>query len=104
MKKKHTAMVHKSGKLFTADDVGRYVGAVAEEFRGYVKAVAEQYRGLNKRLDHVETTLNSHTEMIGQIMSDVQEMKNDLKQKVDRTEFARLEKRVVMLERARPHS
>lgn len=52
-----------------------------------------------KTLDRYSETLDSHTQMIGQILMDLAEVKHDLKHKVDRQEFARLEKRVIMLER-----
>ncbi len=77
--------------LHTNDDVKRYIGAVTEHFEHQVSAVAEQFGSVQQKLD-------SHTEMIGRLMIDVQEIKNDLKQKVNRDEFAHLEKRVLALE------
>lgn len=56
---------------------------------------------VNTRLDDHSKILDSHSEMIAQIMMDVTEIKNDLKQKVNRSEFEKLEKRVLMLERRR---
>ena len=99
------------------DDIKRYLGALAEDFQGRVSAISEQFLGLNTKLDEHSRKfesidakldehsrkLDSHTQMIGQLMVDVQEIKTDLKQKVDRSEFARLEKRVIILE-TRPHS
>ncbi len=89
-------------------DTQRYLGAIAEDFGERVSAIAEQFSGLNKKLDnHTKIldshthTLSSHTQMIGQLMVDVQEIKTDLKQKVDRSEFSRLEKRVIALETGR---
>ncbi len=86
----------------------RYIGAVTEDFQGRVSAVAEQFSGINKKLDahserfvKIENKLDVHTQMIGQLMVDVQEIKTDIKQKVDRSEFARLEKRVIALETGR---
>lgn len=104
---------------YSGNDVKRYVGAISEEFRGYVKAVAEQYGDVKRKLDtHSEkldshtkildshtVTLNSHTEMIAKMMEnieilkgDMSEVKNDLKQKIDRHEFVTLERRVRVLE------
>ncbi len=63
----------------------------------------EGLMGLNEKVEagfkKVNEKLDSHSEMIAQLMLDVAEIKNDLKQKVGRDEFARLEKRVLMLER-----
>ena len=76
---------------------------VLEDIRDQFKEFGEALIGMKvsheKRFDSMEKKLDSHTEMIGQIMIDVAEIKNDLKQKVGRDEFARLEKRVLMIER-----
>lgn len=92
-------------KSYSGDEVKRYLGSLSEDFQHKVSAIGEQFGGLNTKIDKINTkldehgrVLNSHTQMIGQLMTDVQEIKNDLKQKVDRTEFARLEKRVLAIE------
>ncbi len=97
----------------------RHMSALAEEFQHRTSAIAEQFGGLNKKIDVINVKLDehgrkldehgrildSHTQMIGKLMTDmtevkkdVQEIKTDLKQKVDRAEFARLEKRVIAIE------
>jgi hypothetical protein len=95
MKKQVTAKNLKSSKIddhmLAVGEVKRHMSALSEEFQGRVDAVVEQFSGINKKLD-------SHSEMIGRIMVDVQEIKSDMKQKIDRSEFSRLEKRVVILE------
>lgn len=60
---------------------------------------------MDERFDAVNETLNSHTEMIGKlatdmeiVKADVASIKFDLKRKVDYDEFSRLEKRVARLE------
>ena len=73
-------------------DFKRYVGAINEDFQHKTQFIAEQYLDINKKLD-------SHTEMVGQLLLDIAEIKNNLSQKIDRREFARLEKRVILLER-----
>lgn len=108
------------------DDIKRYLGALAEDFQGRVSAIAEQFSGISEKLDshtqmfgdinekleehsrilshhtqmfgEVNKKLDSHSQMIGQLMVDAQEIKIDLKQKVDRSEFVPLEKRVIALE------
>ena len=76
-------------------DVHRKLDQHSEILGDHSKVLGNHSRVLN---DHSKT-LSSHTEMIGQILTDLAEIKNDMKQKVDRQEFARLEKRVIMLER-----
>ena len=76
-------------------DVHRKLDQHSEILGDHSKVLGNHSRVLN---DHSKT-LSSHTEMIGQILTDLAEIKNDRKQKVDRQEFARLEKRVIMLER-----
>lgn len=106
VKKSPKKTVKKSvAKSYSGDEVKRYIGSLSEDFQHKVSAIGEQFGGLNKKIDGINVKLdehgkilNSHTQMIGQLMTDVQEIKNDLKQKVDRTEFARLEKRVLAIE------
>lgn len=114
--KKRTTKVKKESKIdaimrdnYTGDDVKRYIGAVTEEFRGHVSAVAEQFLGLNEKVDHLnekvdrlDTKLSSkidtHTEMIGRLMTDVEEIKIGMHEKVSRQEFNKLETRLFSLE------
>lgn len=104
------------------EEIKHYLGVLGEDFQDKIKVIAEQYFDIKETLDsHTKTLnshteildshtrmlsshteiLNSHTEMIGQLMTDVSEIKNDLKQKVSYIDFAKLEKRVVRLEMAR---
>ena len=99
---------------------------VLEDIRSQNKAFGEalalsreetktQFKEVNKVLDshtqildshtkvlasHTEI-LASHTEMIGGIMERLEEIKTELRQKVDYSDFAKLEKRVVRLEARR---
>ncbi len=72
-------------------DIKRYIGAVTEDFQHRVSAIAEQFSGLNEKLD-------THTEMIGRLMIDVEEIKVGMNEKVSRSEFNKLESRLVSLE------
>jgi hypothetical protein len=97
----------------------RNIGALSEDFQHKVSAIAEQFGsihadtketralvGAQEKLMNLHTlmlssqaeTLKAHTEMIGQLMEDVQEIKTDIKQRVDIQQFARLEKRVLAIE------
>ena len=42
--------------------------------------------------------LDSHSQMIARVMEDVEEIKSGMREKVDRSEFVKLEKRLVVLE------
>jgi hypothetical protein len=77
----------------------RRLGVMIEEVGGGVRKVAEQYGDIKR-------TLESHTEMIASVKTDleivkedVEFIKNSLKKKVDVDEFAALERRVALLER-----
>lgn len=110
----------KKKELFGTSEVKRYLGALSENFTHQVKGIAEQYTDLKKDISKINKTVESHTEMIGKILvdvtvvkedasvlkkdvsvikGDISLIKNDLKQKVDREEFALLERRVLMLEK-----
>ncbi len=104
----------------------RYMGAISEDFQHRVSAIAEQFLGLNDKIDIINEkldihssildkhssildehttqfscindTLDSHTEMIGRLMIDVEEIKVGMNEKVSRNEFNKLESRLVSLE------
>lgn len=87
------------------EDIKRYTGALSEEFQGRVKGVAEQFGGLNTKIDKLQDTVDSHTEMIGSLMTDVSTIKSNmeflkgaLKKKVDYDEFLALERRLSLVE------
>ena len=93
----------KNKKLTHSDDeVKRYLGALTEHYTDGQKAIGEQYIGLiehlDKRFNQVDQKLNSHTEMIGKIMIQLEEVKGELKQKVSYRDFTKLETRVAHLE------
>ena len=101
------------------EDIKRHIDVLKEDFDDKVQLISEQHSS-------IQTTLKSHTEMIGSMKEDIEVIKsdvtvmkvdmetvksdmavtkvdiefikNELKQKVARDEFAFLEKRVSMLE------
>ncbi|HBT81555.1 MAG: hypothetical protein A3H73_03210 [Candidatus Taylorbacteria bacterium RIFCSPLOWO2_02_FULL_50_120] len=92
-------------EIHTSEDLKRYLGILHEEHMRAIKGMGEHFIEISRRFDRVERTQESHTEMIGQmkedievIKSDIGIIKTDLKQKVDRSEFAVLERRVLRLE------
>lgn len=101
------------------EEIKRYIGAVSENFQHGLSAIGEQFSGLNKKLDEHGTKLDehgkilgehskilnshteilsSHTEMIGRLMVDVEEIKVNMREKIGREEFNKLETRLVSLE------
>lgn len=89
-------------------DVGQELhnlGALIENNNHRIKAIGEQYSGIQKTLDTHSEILQSHTEMTGKLMvnvevikSNVELLKGNLKKKVDYDEFLALERRMSILE------
>ncbi len=83
-------------------DVKRYIGFVTESHRDEFKVLSENIQGLDEKMEQrfgeVEKKLDSHSEMIGRLLIDVDEIKSGMRQKIDREEFTKLEKRMVALE------
>lgn len=98
----------------------RHLGVVIESVNDNVKLVAEQHGDIKKDINGIKYTLNSHTEMIGNLAvdmtivkmditairkdieimkSDIEFIKGGLKKKVDIDEFSALERRVLLLEK-----
>ncbi len=86
------------GHTLAVGEIKRHMSALGEEYQGRLHGVIEQFGGINNKLDGLTKKVDSHTEMIGKVMVQLQEIQSDMKQKVDLQQFARLEKRVVMLE------
>lgn len=80
------------------EEYQHYIGVLKEDFDSKVEVIAEQYTD-------IKNTLDEHTEMTSSIQGnieiiklDIEFIKNELKKKVDRDEFAALERRVALLE------
>jgi uncharacterized coiled-coil DUF342 family protein len=89
----------------TEQEMKRHVGALSEDFQHGLSAVAEQFSGLNEKIDvlgnemkEVKAKLDMNTEMIGVLMETTEEIKDELKNKADKTETIRLAGRVSVLE------
>ena len=72
--------------------------AVLEDIRSHNKAFGEAQSAMRDQLNRVDKKLDSHTEMIGNIMIRLEEIKSELKQKVDYQDFSKLQIRVAHLE------
>lgn len=105
--------------MLSVGEIKRHMGALGEEFHGRIKGVAEQFLSISAdvketralvgsqekilslhtmMLDAQSSKMKAHTEMIGKIMVQLQEIQSDMKQRVDLQQFARLEKRVALVE------
>lgn len=74
------------------EEIKRHMSTLSEEFQSRVAIIGEAVSLVNEKVDKISDTLDSHTEMIGQLMVDVTEVKNTLKTKVDAKEVLRIVK------------
>jgi archaellum component FlaC len=105
--------------LHTDADVKRYIGFLNEVHGDNLKAIQEGIVGMNERMDRmdqrfdqidqrfdrmdqrfgsVDVILHEHSQILGRLMVDVEEIKSGMREKIDRKEFTALEKRMVALE------
>ncbi len=83
------------------DEYQRYLGVLTENFESQIKLIAESVFGIQEQLIAIRDMVVKNTEDIEMIKMDISIIKNDLKEKVGRDEFALLEKRVIALEKSR---
>lgn len=86
----------------------RRLGVMMEIMGGHILMLFEGQQMLTVRLDNLQETVDSHTEMIGQLMiemllvkEDVAEMKIELHKKADKEDILFLNRRVATLEGSR---
>ena len=103
-------MATKSGKKksFNISQEIQRLGVLMEHIDGKVSLVAEQRGDIQKDIGGIKRTEETHTEMIGKVMVDIEIIKEDiefikggLKRKIDTEEFTALERRVALLEKRR---
>lgn len=80
------------------EETKRHFDVVAEDLKSDIKAVAEQVAANTEKLEEHDRRFNKIDETLETIKLDIEFIKNELKQKVSRDEFAALERRVSMLE------
>ena len=80
------------------EETKRHFDGVAEDLKSEIKGVAEQVSSNTEKLIEHDQRFNKIDETLEIIKIDIEFIKNELKQKVGRDEFAVLEKRVSMLE------
>ena len=118
MKKQRPTTKYDEHKL-AVGEVKRHMSALSEEYQSRIDGVVEQFGGMNrhfelldkkfdlvdrkfdlieKKFDSLDKKLDSHTEMIARLLEQSQEIKSEMRQKVELQLFAKLEKRVALLE------
>lgn len=80
------------------EETKRHFDVVAEGLKSEIKTVAEQVATNTEKLEEHDQRFNKIDETLETIKLDIEFIKNELKQKVSRDEFAALERRVSMLE------
>ena len=80
------------------EETKRHFDVVAEGICDEIKTVAEQVGANTEKLGEHDLRFNKIDETLEIIKLDIEFIKNELKQKVSRDEFAALEKRVAKLE------
>jgi len=75
----------------------RHLGVMIESTNGNVKLIAEQFGDLNDNVRDIRKTVDTHTEMIGNlavnlsiVKEDIEFIKGPLKKKIDVEEFSAL--------------
>lgn len=86
---------HFDGKT---EETKRHFDVVAEDFKSEIGILAEQVAANTEKLEEHDQRFNKIDDTLEVIKLDIEFIKNDLKQKVGRDEFAILEKRISMLE------
>ena len=83
----------------------RRFGVILEDIDSKLDLVVEGHKGLDKKIDIVDKKVNDlHEEMNYKfeiVFDELHLIRNELKEKVGRDEFALLEKRVMALEKSR---
>lgn len=77
------------------------IGAMFEHIDDKVTLIAEQYVSLNRKVDTLGGKIDAIAEDVEIIKLDIEFIKHELKTKVNRDEFAVLERRVALLESRR---
>ncbi len=79
-----------------ASAMGPFIEHVDDKFA----LVAERFDGVDSRLDALKQTVDSHTEMIGNLVVDMTIVRETLENKADKKDLLALEERVVRLEQS----
>lgn len=77
----------------------KYLNILSEHFESQVKVVAEVLGGIQKQLVALREMVAKNKKYIEMIKIDLNLIKQNLRQKVDRDEFEALERKVFLLEK-----
>jgi len=80
------------------EETKKYFDVVAEDLKGEIQIVAEQVAANTEKLEEHSQKFDKIGGTLEIIKIDIEFIKNELKQKVNREEFAFLEKRISLLE------
>ena len=83
----------------------RHFGVILEDIDSKLDLVVEGNQGLDKKIDKVDEKLEDFRDEVNYkfeiVFDELRLIRNELKEKVGRDEFALLEKRVMALEKSR---
>ena len=82
------------------DEYQQYMGAQIEDVRSDIRLLAETVVGVREDVTEIREMVAKNTEDIEVMKMELSIIRNDLKEKVGREEFAVLEARVARLERS----
>ncbi|MBU6414640.1 hypothetical protein KGQ34_00115 [Patescibacteria group bacterium] len=98
-------MAGKKNKNSELSETKRHFGVILEHIDSKVKLVLEGHRGLDKKIDKYYEEFGGFRREVNYnfdiVLSELRLIRNELKEKVGRDEFAFLEKRVIALEKSR---
>lgn len=81
-----------------SEEIKRHNDLLYEKFRDDIKTIGEGWQMTKEKVDATFEIVGEIKQDIEVMKADIAFIKNELKQKVDRDEFAFLEKRLILLE------
>jgi hypothetical protein len=105
MKKKTPQKQKKSivnDKPFTTAEAVQFFGSIKEHFDDNFKVIRERMDATDEKtarqFGEVNSRLQEHSQILGRLMIDVEEIKGGMREKVSVAQFNKLETRLVLLE------
>jgi len=94
--KKSTQKSGKSEKSYSAD----HVSIMLEGIHDAIMALGDGQEVLSDKVDHLDERLGTVEGKVDRLQDDVSDIKYKLSDKIERSEFEKLEKRMIKVERA----
>jgi tetrahydromethanopterin S-methyltransferase subunit G len=89
-------------KPFTTGEAKRMFGGIQEHFDDNFKVINDRIGMMDEKFElkftDVHQVLGEHTQLLGRLLIDVEEIKSGMREKVSLEQFNKLEKRLVSLE------